>query len=76
MWGFWHATTIGAFWWTVPLMGLLMCLAFAVLVCRFMTAGRCVMCMGGHEPEGEDLAELRREMTRLREDIDQLGTSR
>ncbi len=75
MWGFWHAP-IGWFWWIVPLMGLLMCLAFAVLACRFMAGGRGVMCMGGHQPGGNDIAELRRQITLLREEVHQLKASR
>jgi hypothetical protein len=75
MWGFWNAP-IGGFWWIVPLVGLLMCLAFAVLACRFMAVGRGVMCMGGHQRGGNDIADLRREITLLREEIHQLKASR
>ena len=68
MWGF---------WWIFPLIGMFVCLAFFVMVARFMTTGRGFMCMGGHRSAGNDeTAEMRREIHALREEIKQLKASR
>jgi hypothetical protein len=68
MWGF---------WWVVPLIGLLVCLAFLVMAVRFMSTGRAFMCMGGHRAMGDDaVAEMRREIHSLRDEIKQLKASR
>ena len=76
MWGGWEAPMWG-FWWIFPLMGLVMCLAFAVMAFRFIATGRGFMCMGGHRPAGGDeSAELRREIQALREEIDRLKAAR
>jgi hypothetical protein len=68
MWGF---------WWIFPLIGLAFCAAFLVMAFRFMTAGRGLMCMGGHAGVGsEETAAMRREIDALREEIKQLRASR
>jgi hypothetical protein len=68
MWGF---------WWIFPLIGMLVCLTFFVLMFRFMSTGRGLMCMGGrHGTAGDQVAELRREIRDLREEIRQLRASR
>jgi len=38
------------FWWIFPLLGLLICAAFAFAMIRAMSGGRGFMCMGGHGP--------------------------
>jgi hypothetical protein len=68
---------MGGFWWIFPLMGMLMCLAFAVMAVRFIATGRGFMCMGGHhQAGGDDTADLRREIRALREEVDRLKASR
>jgi hypothetical protein len=76
MWGPW-AGPMGGLGWIFPLMGLLLCLAFAVMAFRFIATGRGFMCMGGHQPSEEnETAALRREIQALREEIKQLKASR
>ncbi len=61
------------FWWIFPLI----CLGFLVMAFRFMSSGRGFMCMGGHHGIGNDeVAEMRREIHGLREEIRQLKGSR
>ena len=75
MWGPWGAPMWG-FGWIVPLIGLLICLVFVVVMARAM-GGRGFMCMGGHRNhlrEGE--TELRREIGKLREELRQLKEKR
>jgi len=69
MWGF---------WWIFPLMGILMCLAFAVMVFRCLATGRGgSMCIGGHgRAASDESGELRREIRALRDEIDRLKASR
>ena len=78
MWGAgpWGAPMWG-FWWIFPLIGLLICLSFLVMAFRFMSTGRGLMCMGEHQGMGNDeVAEMRREIHALREEIKQLKASR
>jgi hypothetical protein len=78
MWGPgpWGAPMWG-FWWIFPLIGVLVCLAMMFVAFRFMSTGRGFMCMGGHRAMGNDhVAEMRREIHALREEIKQLKTSR
>ncbi len=66
-----------AFWWIFPMIGLLICLGFLVMAFRFVGTGRGFMCMGGHRGMGNDeVAETRREINALREEISQLKASR
>jgi hypothetical protein len=68
---------MSGFWWIFPLMGMLMCLAVAVVAVRFIATGRGFMCMGGHRQAGVDeTADLRREIQALREEIARLKASR
>lgn len=76
MWGSWGMPMWG-FWWIVPLIGFLVCLAFLVMAIRFMSTGRGFMCMGGHQGMGNDeVAAMRREIHTLRAEIEQLKASR
>ncbi len=68
MWGFWLI---------FPLLGMFICLAFAVMAFRFLSTGRGFMCMGGHQrTESDETAEMRREIRTLREELNQLKTAR
>ena len=68
MWGF---------WWILPLLGLSICLGFLVVTFRFMSTGRGFMCMGGHRSMGNDgVAEMRRDIHALHEEVEQLKASR
>lgn len=71
------AMPMWSFWWVVPLIGSLVCLAFLVMALRSMSTGRGFMCMGGHQGVGNDeVAAMRREIHALREEIEQLKASR
>ncbi len=78
MWGpGWWGMPMWGFWWIFPLVGFLACLAFLVMMFRFMSTGRGFMCMSGHPGMGNDeAAEMRREIRALREEIKQLKASR
>ena len=68
MWGF---------WWILPLIGLAICLGFLVVAFRFVSTGRGFMCMGGHRGmETDEVAEMRREIHTLHEEVRQLKASR
>jgi uncharacterized membrane protein len=76
MWGPWAGPMWG-FWWIFPLMGFLLCLAFAVMVFRFIATGRGFVCIGGHQrSEENESTALRREIQALREEIAELKASR
>ncbi len=66
-----------AFWWIFPVMGLLICLGFVVIAVRFASTGRGFMCMGGHRGmRNDEVAETRREIHALREEVRRLKASR
>ena len=65
MWGF---------WWIFPVVGLLICLFFAIAMIRMMSGGGRLMCMGPHRHHGEETARLRREVEELREQVRKLAT--
>lgn len=78
MWGpeSWGAPMWG-FWWILPLVGLFVCLAFLVMMVRFMSTGRGFMCMGGHRGIANDETRvMRREIDALREEVKQLKAAR
>lgn len=74
MWGSWGMPMWG-FGWLIPLIGFAFCLAFVVVMMRAMGGGR-FMCMGGHERGGDDVADLRREVRELREEVSRLKVAR
>jgi uncharacterized membrane protein len=77
MWGpGWGAAPMWGFWWIFPLMGMVVCLAFLVMVFRFVFTGHGPACMAGHGDSGKETAELRRDILALRQEIDQLKASR
>ena len=51
------------------------CLAFVVVMMQTMS-GRRFMCMGSHERGGDDLADLRRQVLELREELNRLKVAR
>jgi hypothetical protein len=77
MWGpGWWGTPMSGFWWIFPLIGMAVCLAFLVMVFRFITTGHGLACMGGHGDSNKETAEMRRDILALRQEIDQLKSSR
>lgn len=71
------AGPMSGFWWILPLIGLAICLGFFVMAFRFMSTGRGFLCMGGHRSMGSDeVAEMRREIHALHEEVNQLKASR
>ena len=66
MWGF---------WWIVPLIGLIVCLAFAVCAYRALTGRGQFMCMGGHDRDSKE-DDLQREVRELREEVNRLKAAR
>jgi hypothetical protein len=67
MWGF---------GWLIPLVGLAICVAFMVMMIRAARGGGRFMCMGGHAHGGDDMADLRREVRELRDEVSRLKTAR
>jgi len=74
MWGPGPWTPMWGFWWIFPLVGMLLCLTFLVVVVRALGAGRGFMCLGGgHGAAGAgDAAAMRRELGELRAEIERL----
>jgi uncharacterized membrane protein len=70
MWGSWGMPMCG-FGWLFPLIGFALCLAFVVVMMRIMSGGRFTW-MGGHERGGADVADLRRQVLELREEVNRL----
>jgi hypothetical protein len=66
-----------SFWWILPLIGMLVCAAFFFLMMRGLASGRGFMCMGGHPSAASgDVADMRREIKALREEVQQLKAPR
>jgi hypothetical protein len=60
-----------------PLVGMLLCVAFMMLLMRLVCGGHGVMSMGGHRGlEGDEAADLRREIRGLQQEIDRLKAQR
>ena len=60
MWGF---------WWIFPLMELLICFVFVVVMVRAIAGGGRFMWMGPHQDDRDEINRLRREVEDLREQI-------
>ena len=75
MWGPGWGSPMWAFWWIFPLLGLLVCLGMIVMMIRAMRGGG-FMCMGHHARGADDMADLRRELRELREEVKALKASR
>ena len=65
MWGF---------WWIFPVIGLVICVFFAIAMTRMMSGGGRFMCMGPHSHDVEETARLRREVEELREEVRKQAT--
>jgi hypothetical protein len=66
-----------SFWWIFPLVGFVMCLAFMFIVLRAIFTGRGGMCMGAHaDPGRTDVAEMRREIQTLRDELKEVKATR
>ena len=64
-------------WWIFPLIGFVMCLAFLFVIFRFIMNGRGAMWMGRHQKaESSDVAEMRREIQALRNELKEARSSR
>ena len=70
MWGPgpWMAPMWGL-WWIFPVIGLLVCLLFVVVVVRTVASGGHFMCMGSHQHGTDEIAHLRHEVEELREQL-------
>ena len=55
-----------SFWWIFPVVGLLICVLFLVVVMRIMGSGRRFMCMGPHRNDSGEIDRLRDEVEELR----------
>lgn len=66
MWGF---------WWIFPLIGLLVCALFVIVIARAFSSGR-FMCMGTHHDENAETVRLRREVEQLREELKKQAAAR
>jgi uncharacterized membrane protein len=77
MWGpGWEGSPMWGFWWIFPLIGFAVCLAFLVMLFRFITTGHGFACMSGHGGINKETAEMRRELQTLREEVNQLKATR
>ena len=77
MWGPgpWMAPMWG-FWWIFPVMGLLICVLFVVVVVRAIASGGHFMCMGPHRNDSDEINKLRHELEELRDKIQNQETVR
>ncbi|MFI5375492.1 MAG: hypothetical protein ACHQ8D_12765 [Candidatus Rokuibacteriota bacterium] len=53
----------------LPVMGLLVCLFFVIAMTRMMGRGGPFMCMGPRHHDGDETAQLRREVEALRAEV-------
>jgi len=56
-------------WWIFPMVGLLICFLFIVLMVRAFACGGRFMCMGLHHHDSDEINRLRREVEELREQL-------
>ncbi len=78
MWGpGWWGHPMWSLGWIFPLIGLAIALVFVVVMARAMTRGGGFMCMHRprHEPDAR-VDELLREIRELRDEVQELKTSR
>lgn len=66
----WWGAPMWGFWWFFPLIGFAVCLAFLIMLFRFITTGHGFTCMGGHGGINKERAAMRRDILALREAID------
>jgi len=60
---------MSGFWWIFPVVGLLICFLFIVLMVRAFASGGRFMCMGPHHHDSDEINRLRREVEELREQL-------
>ena len=60
---------IWGFWWSFPVIGLLICFLFAGVVVRTIATGGRFMCMGPHRRDSDEVDRLHRGMEELREQV-------
>ena len=70
MWapGAWMAAMWGL-WWIFPMIGLLVCFLFVVVVVRTIASGAHFICMGLHQQGSDEIARFRHEVEDLREQL-------
>lgn len=56
-------------WWIFPMIGLLVCFLFVVVVVRTIASGGHFMWMGSHQQGSDEIARLRNEVEDLREQL-------
>jgi hypothetical protein len=67
---------MSGFWWIFPLIGLLICFLFLLVIARAFGGGGRFMCMGPHHHENAETARLRRELEELREEVKKQAAAR
>jgi uncharacterized membrane protein len=60
---------MGGFWWIFPVMGLLVCLFFLIAMTRMMGRDGPFACTGSRHRDGDETAQLRRELEELRAEV-------
>jgi uncharacterized membrane protein len=60
---------MGGFGWIFPVMGLLVCLFFLIVMARMMGRDGPFACMGPRHHDGDETAQLRREVEELRAEV-------
>ena len=72
-WGGYWGQPWGGIWWIFPLIGLVV-MAVMIFACLHMMGGTVgLRCMGGHRGAGSgDLADLRRELQELKDEVRKL----
>jgi uncharacterized membrane protein len=60
---------IWGFWWIFPVIGLVICFLFVVVVVRTIASGGRFMCMGPNQHGSDEINRLRHEVEKLREQL-------